>query len=136
INSQIAQSGESKKEDRRNLDILLEVYGQHLSSFVQSILNIAAIARGDNSQWLVSGFTDYDSDTFLEDLEQYAASSPVIDSKVFNQAAREQLLERAIAELGLNPKIREEAIKEMRSAQPESRSTDFDRQSFPTANPS
>jgi hypothetical protein len=136
INSQIAQSGESKKEDRRNLDILLEVYGQHLSSFVQSILNIAAIARGDNSQWLVSGFTDYDSDTFLEDLEQYAASSPVIDSKVFSQAAREQLLERAIAELGLNPKIREEAVKEMRSAQPESRSTDFDRQSFPTANPS
>lgn len=121
-----SRSGESKKEDRRNLDILLEVYGQHLSSFVQSIFDIAAIARGDNSSWVISGFADYDSDSLLEDLEQYLAVNTVINSNVFDQAAREQLLNRAIDELGLDPDVKTKALEEMRSDQPEPRLADFD----------
>ena len=75
-------NGESKKEDRRNLEILLETYGLLLREFMERILNTASIARGTTDKWIVSGFEAYNVDAFLKDLEEYKQSEEVINPGV------------------------------------------------------
>jgi len=57
--SVIARSGESKKEDRRPEEILLERYGQAMKEFILQILKPAAIAHREDVNWEVSGYDDY-----------------------------------------------------------------------------
>lgn len=111
--AQLSRSGESKKEDRRNMDILLEVYGQAIAEFAKNILDVCAIARGVDATWAVDGFHKYDSDSLLEDLEQYSMCDRYINSSTFRKASQEKLALMAIEELGLNPELSNTIISEI-----------------------
>lgn len=96
------RSGESKKEDRRNLDILLESYGMAVKGTVKRVLDCAAVARGEDIlDWNVHGFNKYDSDGLLDDLAEYLASAPVVNSPTFTVEGRKAIAAEAVTALGL-----------------------------------
>lgn len=106
-------SGESKKEDRRALDILLEVYGSSLRRFAGEILNVAAIAHGENVLWKVDGFSNYDGDSLLEDLAQYTEVAKSINSATLRRESQRTLSVRAIQELNLPDEIAQQISEEI-----------------------
>lgn len=108
--SYIPQSGESKKEDRRSLDILLEVYGQYIREFAKDVLDVVAIARNEVVDWTVQGFSDYDSEGLEESLKEYLAIDQAgIDSPTLRREAQKTLARRYAQEYGLS----DEKIKEV-----------------------
>lgn len=106
-------SGESKKEDRRALDILLEVYGYSLRRFAGDILNVAAIAHGESVAWKVDGFSNYDGDSLLEDLAQYTEVAKNINSPTLRRESQKTLSLRAIQELNLPDEIAVQIAEEI-----------------------
>lgn len=78
------RSGESKQEDRRNLEILLKTYGKKIRKYIEQILQTAMIAKGEKSEWTVSGFEVYNVDQFMKDLEEYVEAEKVIKSETFS----------------------------------------------------
>lgn len=101
----IARSGESKKEDRRNMDILLETYGSSIRSTAKQVLDCAAIARGEALDWVVQGFSKYDSDGLLDDLAEFTAASPVVNSPTFDREGRKAIAAAGVRALGLSPEL-------------------------------
>jgi tellurite resistance-related uncharacterized protein len=100
------QSGESKKEQRRDLDILLEVYGQDIREFAKGILDVASVARNKDTEWQVSGFTDYNTAGLMESLEEYLAlDNAGIQSETLRKESRKAIVGKAIAKLNLPPEI-------------------------------
>jgi hypothetical protein len=65
------QSGDSKREQRRPLDILLEVYGERIRGFATAIINVASVARNEDIEWKIQGFTDYHTAGLVETLGEY-----------------------------------------------------------------
>lgn len=65
------QSGDSKREQRRPLDILLEVYGERIRNFATAIINVASVARDEDIEWSVKGFTDYHTTGLMETIGEY-----------------------------------------------------------------
>lgn len=82
----IARSGESKREDRRPEQILLETYGQMLCIYAGQILDCAAIAHAEDIAWDVKGFNDFLNDGILEYIAEFTAISQApIPSKEFKK---------------------------------------------------
>lgn len=109
----LSRSAESKQEDRHNMDIMMQVFGQSIAEFAKEILDIASIARGDLLTWSVDGFSNYDSDSFLKDLEQYSKSNQIINSPSFRSASQKKIASKAIEELGLNPELNNTIVEEI-----------------------
>ena len=108
------QSGESKKEGRRDLDILLEVYGEELRGFAKSILDAASIVRNEDAEWQVQGFTDYNTTGLMEALEEYTALDQAgIDSPTLKRESRVAIANKAVASLNLSPTIVSEVTEEI-----------------------
>lgn len=101
----IGRSGESKKEDRRAADILLETYGNAVRTAAQQVLDCAAIARGQRIDWAIQGFNKYDSDGLLDDIAEFTAANPVIGSPTFDREGRKAIAAGAITALGLHPNL-------------------------------
>lgn len=100
------QSGESKKEGRRDLDILLEVYGEELRGFAKSVLDAASIARNEDTDWEVQGFTDYNTTGLMEALQEYTALDQAgIDSPTLKRESRVAIASKAMMSLNLPPTI-------------------------------
>lgn len=100
------QSGESKKEGRRDLDILLEVYGEELRGFTKSVLDAASIVRNENTEWEVQGFTDYNTTGLMEALQEYTALDQAgIDSPTLKRESRVAIANKAVASLNLSPGV-------------------------------
>jgi len=100
------QSGSSKKEQRRDLDILLEVYGQDIREFAQGILNVASVARNKDTEWEVSGFTDYNTEGLMESLEEYLAlDNAGIQSETLKRESRKAIVGKAVSKLNLPPEM-------------------------------
>lgn len=100
------QSGESKKEGRRDLDILLEVYGEELRGFAKSLLDAASIAHNEDTEWEVQGFTDYNTSGLMESLQEYTALDQAgIDSPTLKRESRVAIANKAVASLNLSPTI-------------------------------
>lgn len=100
------QSGESKKEGRRDLDILLEVYGEELRGFAKSILDAASIAHNEDTEWNVQGFTDYNTTGLMDALQEYTALDQAgIDSDTLKRESRIAIASKAVASLNLSPTI-------------------------------
>ena len=108
------QSGESKKEGRRDLDILLEVYGEELRGFAKSILDAASIVRNEDTEWSVNGFTDYNTTGLMEALQEYTALDQAgIDSDTLKRESRIAIANKAVASLNLSPTIVSEIADEI-----------------------
>jgi hypothetical protein len=101
----ISRSGESKKEDRRAADILLETYGNAVRTAAQGVLDCAAIARGELIDWAIQGFNKYDSDGLLDDIAEFTAANPIIGSPTFDREGRKAIAAGAITALGLHPNL-------------------------------
>lgn len=94
------QSGEAKKEDRRNLDILLEVYGQEIATLAKNILDVCSIAFGEVVDWSVNGFNDYDSEGLLDNLEKYlAVEKASINSETLRKELQKAIAHQALSEI-------------------------------------
>lgn len=107
------RSGVSKQEDRRNLDILLEVYAQAIKTFAKECLDVCSIARGNTATWEVDGLNKYDSDSLLQDLEQYTASEKVINSETFRNASQQKLAVTAMNDLGIDNSLKDTILAEI-----------------------
>ena len=116
--SVIARSGESKKEDRRNLEILLEVYGESVRSFAKQILDVASIARNEAIEWTVDGFSHYEADGLADDLQEYLTIDQVnIDSPTLKAEGPKQLASVIVQELGIPEKMLPTILQEIDNSQ-------------------
>jgi len=109
----ISQSGESKKQDRRNMDILLGVYGNAVRGAAKQVLDCAAIARGELLDWGVQGFNKYDSDGLLEDLQEFTAATEVVQSPTFDREGRKAIAAAGVEALGLPPELTNAIFQEI-----------------------
>lgn len=92
----IARSGESKKEDRRPEEILLERYGQIVKEYIIQILRAAAIAHREIVDWDVVGYDDFlgfSVSELLSDLEEIRKAN--IPSATFNNEIVKHFVKRA-----------------------------------------
>jgi hypothetical protein len=99
------QSGESKKEDRRNLDILLGWYGEQIKDFGQNILNVASIVRNEDVQWSIKGFDDYNSLDLDDSLDSYSRlmAEGGLDSNTLRRELQRNLVAKAGQLFELSP---------------------------------
>lgn len=108
------QSGESKKEGRRELDILLEVYGQSLRQFAKGLLDVAAVAHNEDVSWKVNGFSDYNTSGLKEDLESFLALDQAsIDSPTLKRESRLAIANKAIQRMNLPPEVSSQVAEEL-----------------------
>lgn len=92
----IARSGESKKEDRRPEEILLERYGQIIKEYIIQILNCAAIAHRELVVWDVVGYDDFLGFSMAELLEDMVGIKTAnIPSPTFNKEIIKHFIKRA-----------------------------------------
>lgn len=92
----IARSGESKKEDRRPEEILLERYGQIVKEYIIQILRAASIAHREIVDWGVVGYDDFlgfSVSELLSDLEEIRKAN--IPSPTFNNEIVKHFVKRA-----------------------------------------
>lgn len=102
----LRQSAESKREGRRDLDILLEVYGEEIRGFAKGLLDVASIVRNEETEWTVEGFSDYNTDGLLSSIAEFKALEEAgIDSATLKQESRQAIAAKAIEGLNLNPSI-------------------------------
>jgi hypothetical protein len=102
---QRVQSGESKKEDRRNLDILLTWYGDQIRKFGEGILDVASIARNETINWTIDGFDEYHGSDLSEYLADYTGlmRDGGLESKTLRQELQKGLLSKASQSFELDP---------------------------------
>ena len=92
----IARSGESKSEDRRPEEILLERYGQIVKEFLVQVLKPAAIARGEIVDWKVTGYDEFLGFSITELLtDMEGISSANIPSPTFKKEIQKHFVKRA-----------------------------------------
>ena len=100
------QSGDSKREQRRSLDVLLEVYGQCVRDFCRGILDVAAIVTNSDQEWTVKGFTDYQTEDLLIWLEDYLKLEEAgIDSPTLKRESQKAIAAKAVEKLNIDPSV-------------------------------
>jgi len=110
----IARSGDSKEEDRRPEEILLEKYGQIVKEFILQVLSVAAIARGEIVAWSVVGYDDFLGFSLSELLQDMELMEQVnIPSPTFNKEIKKHFVKRAARVYDLNPQSVELALQEI-----------------------
>lgn len=91
----IARSGASKKEDRRPTELLLERYGDMVRVFGTQILDVAAIAHGEEVEWEMEGFTDFLDEGLIEDITDFQGIQGVaVPSLTFKKETTKQFAKR------------------------------------------
>lgn len=60
------RSGESKKQDRSDIGIVLGAFGSEVRSFALKLYDTIAGARGDDVEWTAHGLDDYDTEDRAE----------------------------------------------------------------------
>ena len=92
----IARSGESKREDRRPEQLLLERYGQMVKEYAIQILRVASIAHAELEQWKIEGFDDFMGEGVLEEIADLQGLSVIpMPSPTFKREAAKHLARRA-----------------------------------------
>lgn len=99
----IARSGQSKREDRRPVQILLETFGQILKEYSTQILRVAAIAHAEDVRWTCDGFDDFLGEGVLEEITDLQQLQTVpIPSSTFKRATAKFLVRRVGRSYGLD----------------------------------
>ncbi|MCC5618112.1 hypothetical protein LC605_24105 [Nostoc sp. CHAB 5836] len=110
----IARSGESKSEDRRPEEILLERYGQVVKEFIVQVLKPAAIARGEIVDWAVTGYDEFlgfSVTELLADMEGIATAN--IPSLTFKKEIQKHFVKRAARVYDLDQNAVEQSLQEI-----------------------
>jgi hypothetical protein len=103
-----AQSGESKKEDRRNLDILMSWYGDQIRKFGEEVLSVSSIVRNEDIRWTIDGFDDYHGLELSEYLADY--TSIMRDGGLESKTLRQQLQRGLLSKTGQSFELDPEAM--------------------------
>jgi hypothetical protein len=110
----IARSGQSKAEDRRPEQILLERYGQIVKEFILQILKPAAIAHGEIVDWNITGYDEFlgfELSELLQDMQMIDAAN--IPSPSFKKEIQKHFIKRAARSYDLNPESVQAALDEI-----------------------
>jgi len=110
----IARSGESKAEDRRPEEILLERYGQLVKEFILQILKPASIARGEIVDWEVTGYDEFlgfSINELLADMQGISAAN--IPSPTFKKELQKHFIKRVARVYDLDQNAVEQSLKEI-----------------------
>ncbi len=97
----LSRSGESKREDRRYLEIFLKSIGSVMRDFGQEILDTAFVANDEEPTANLTGFENYDVDSLLKDLEEYRQSEKIFRSKTFTVEGQKALSSKSAASIGI-----------------------------------
>lgn len=113
----LARSGESKKEDRRPEQLLLERYGQLIREYAKQILDCAAIAHGEDVRWEVDGFDDFLGEGFVEDLNDFnGVKAASIPSETFLREAAKVFVKNAAKAYNFPPEVLAKSLEEIDKA--------------------
>lgn len=110
----IARSGESKAEDRRPEEILLERYGQFVKEFIIQILKPASIARGEIVDWQITGYDEFLGFSIAElltDMQGLEAAN--IPSATFKKEIQKHFVKRAARIYDLDQNAIEKSLLEI-----------------------
>ena len=87
--SSLRRSGESKREDKADTEIVLCAFGEYVREHGEDVLRMIATGRGDAEladQWQGQGLEDYDAETVAQALENALVVSQVkIPSPTFHR---------------------------------------------------
>lgn len=109
------QSGFSKQMQGKNLDLLLELYGDSIREFAEQVMNVAAIVRDEVVHWEVDGYTDYDTSGLSEDIKAYLEiSSANISSPSLTRALQKGIASKAIQFFNADPSVLEATVSELK----------------------
>lgn len=112
----ISRSGESKREDRRSEEILLEKYGQIVKEFILQVLRPASIAHGELVNWSITGYDDFIGFSLAELLQDLDLIKKVnIPSEAFNKEIYKHFVKRAGRVYDLDEQVINLAITEIES---------------------
>ena len=123
----IARSGQSKAEDRRPEQILLERYGQIVKEFILQILKPAAIAHGEIVDWNITGYDEFlgfELSELLQDMQMINAAN--IPSPSFKKEIQKHFIKRAARTYDLDPKSVQAALEEVESESVEAQSEEIE----------
>lgn len=113
----VARSAQSKKEDRRPEQILLETYGVFIREYAKQILDAASIAFGEDVEWTVNGFDDFLGEGLLEDIqEQTSLDALVIPSETFKRESKKNFVRRYASAYRMKKDKLDESLKEIDTA--------------------
>jgi hypothetical protein len=91
----VARSGQSKREDRRPEQILLETYGQRVKEYGVQILRAASIAHAEDVRWECDGLDDFLGEGILEEIADVQGLQTVpIPSPTFKRETAKFLVKR------------------------------------------
>ncbi|HEY9643316.1 MAG TPA: hypothetical protein V6C57_22700, partial [Coleofasciculaceae cyanobacterium] len=116
----IARSAQSKREDRRPEQILLETYGQLEREFLVQILKVASIAHNEDQDWKCDGFDDFLGEGVLEEVSDLQQLQTVtIPSPTFKRETAKFLAKRVGKSYQFGSKIMADIEAELDAAKPE-----------------
>lgn len=91
--SQTRQSGSSKQEDRYATETILKSFGDLIRESMQNVLDLVSTARGDDIEWDVSGFSNFDIESMTEKLAQLLQLQAInIHSETFKKESEKRLV--------------------------------------------
>jgi len=110
----VARSGESKREDRRPESLLLETFGVILKDFILQIMKPASIARGENTIWEITGYSDFIRSGFMDAVTDYLGiRESSIFSATFNRESQKHFIKSVAKGIELSPSLLAKALKEV-----------------------
>lgn len=110
----LSRSGASKKEDRRPEEILLLKYGELVKEYQKNILDCASIARGEKTNWEVSGYDDFLSAGLTDVLADYAGIAVAdIQAITFKKEVQKTLIKEVGKAYDFAPDLVKKALAEI-----------------------
>jgi len=110
----VARSGESKKEDRRPEEILLERYGQLVKEYLVQVLKVAAIAHNEIVNWEVVGYDEFLGFSIAELLNDLTGIDQAqIPSPTFKKAVQKHFIKRVARTYDLEQSEVQQALQEI-----------------------
>lgn len=84
--SSVARSGVSKQEDRKSIEVILTAFGGYMRETIIATLNLVSKVQGDNTEWSVDGFDDFDVTDLMDELSQFASvQTAQVNSPTWNR---------------------------------------------------
>ena len=108
------QSGEVIRQARKPEIVLLETYGQMIREYAGEILNVAAIAHGETTEWTISGFTDFEQEDLQAATQEYMGIKQAgVPSETFNKEVSKAYATEVGRQKGIESKLLTTILEEI-----------------------
>lgn len=114
------QSGEVIRQARKPEIVLLETYGAMIREFAKEILDVAAIAHGEDTEWTVEGFSDFEQEDLQVATQEYMGIKQAgVPSETFNKEVSKAYASEVGRQKGIAPKLLTTILEEIDEAEEE-----------------